>query len=127
MNRGGLLISHLAFVDDLILFVEANMDQVDVINLTLKLFCDSSGAKVNVDKTKSFFFSKNVNWWVEEDISSGMGLQSTDDLGTYLGVPIFHKNPTSHTFDFIIDKVNKRFSRWKSNLLSMVGRLTLAK
>jgi len=58
VNRGGLLISHLAFVDDLILFVEANMDQVDVINLTLELFSDSSGAKVNVDKTKSFLFPK---------------------------------------------------------------------
>lgn len=36
------LLSHLDFVDDLILFVEASMDQVEVINDYLDFFCESS-------------------------------------------------------------------------------------
>lgn len=54
------MISHLAFVNDILLFVEATLDHVEVIKLTLNLFCESAGTKVNVEKTR-IFFSKNVN------------------------------------------------------------------
>lgn len=109
----GPKVSHLAFADDLILFAEATMEQASLIKETLKLFCESSGQRVSQDKTR-VFFSKNVHWDQRGDISNELGFQSTDDLGKYLGVPIFHKKVSRHTFNFVIDKVNQRLSTWKA-------------
>lgn len=41
--EGGPELSHLAFANDLVLFAEANMEQVEVINTCLRLFCNSFG------------------------------------------------------------------------------------
>lgn len=124
--RGGPLLSHLAFADDLLLFAEVSVDQVEVIQVVLDLFCRSSGEKVSVDK-KRIYFSHNVSWQVKEDISNPFGYRRTDDLGKYLGIPILHKRVSNHTFQFLLDKVNNRLSNWKGKMLSMAGRITLAK
>lgn len=36
-------LSHLSFVDDLVLFSEASVEQVEVIKIVVDLFCASSG------------------------------------------------------------------------------------
>lgn len=38
-----------------------------------------------------------------------------------------HNRVTTQTFGFVLDKVNKRLSNWKAKMLSMAGRVTLAK
>ena len=43
LAKEGLNLSHLCFVDDLILFVKATKDQVGVIKGVLDLFCQSLG------------------------------------------------------------------------------------
>ncbi|KAK7260044.1 hypothetical protein RIF29_25766 [Crotalaria pallida] len=90
LSRGGPLISHLAFADDLFLFAEVSLDQIDCITTCLDLFCESSGSKVNSDKTR-IFFSKNVNNNIRQQICDACGFQRTDDLGKYLGIPLLHK------------------------------------
>lgn len=46
--------SHLFFADDLILFAEATIDQIDIIKSILESFCARLEHKVNKDKTESF-------------------------------------------------------------------------
>lgn len=82
---------------------------METIDFDLKLLCNNSGAKVNIGKTK-IFLSKNVNWQIKQLITSKSGYQCMDDLGKYLGVPILHKKVNKNTFNFVIDKVNKRLS-----------------
>lgn len=55
LARGGPSLSHLMFVDDLVLFSEATVEQANVINMCLDLFCQSSGQKVSMSKTQIFF------------------------------------------------------------------------
>lgn len=47
------------FADDMLLFSEANEGQMKQVLNCLNLFCEISGHKVSVAKTK-IFFSKNV-------------------------------------------------------------------
>lgn len=85
----GPKVSHLAFADDLLLFAEANVTQGHIIKEILNTFCVSSGQKVSLEKMR-VYFSKNVHWERRQEISNVLGFNSTEDLGKYLGVPIFH-------------------------------------
>nr|KYP62563.1 Retrovirus-related Pol polyprotein LINE-1 [Cajanus cajan] len=59
LSRNGPDLSHIAFADDLVLFVEDSLDQVEVISSCLKIFCESARQKASQEKTR-IFFSKNV-------------------------------------------------------------------
>jgi len=128
LSRGGPLISHLAFADDLILFTEASLEQVELISNILDIFCKSSGQKVRKEKSR-VFLSQNVGWHKKHELSESSGIQVTEDLGKYLGVPILHKKVTQHTYQFavVLDKVNQRLSSWKCKTLSFAGHVTLTK
>lgn len=99
---------------------------MNVIKYVLDLFCGSSGQKVNPEKTR-VFFSKNVSRETRKELSEAMGFQSTEDLGKYLGAPLIHQRSSRQSYQFILDKVNQRLSNWKTNCLSMAGRVTLAR
>lgn len=90
LSRNGPKLSHLAFVDDLIFFAESNLEQIHIIQSILDLFYRSSGQKVSKENSR-VFFSKNVGWHTMQNLSSAIGIQWTEDLGKYLGVPILHK------------------------------------
>ena len=55
LKKNGTQISHIFFVDDLILFVEASLDQAAIIKACLDDFSLASGEKVNKSKSKIFF------------------------------------------------------------------------
>lgn len=78
LSRDGPRLSHLAFEDNLMLFAEASGEQVEVIKMVLDLFCNSSGQKVNLDKTR-LFFSKNVSREAKKELSDALGFLSTED------------------------------------------------
>lgn len=50
--RGGPLISHLAFADDVLLFAETSECQITLMKDVLNLFCRCSGQKISVAKTR---------------------------------------------------------------------------
>ena len=55
-----------------------------------------------------------------------LGITSTPNLGKYLGFPIIHSGSSARDFDFVVEKIQSKLAGWKSNLLSMVGRVILA-
>ena len=110
MSKNGSPISHLAFAYDLILFAEASLEQVHQICNILSLFCKYQ-----------MIFLKNVGINHRNQLSEEMGIQWTNDLGKYLGVPIFHNKVSRGTFQFIMDKVHQTLSAWKTRTLSFAG------
>lgn len=123
---GGPFLSYLAFADDVILFAEASVEQVLLIKNILDLFCRCSGQKISENKSR-IFFSMNVSGHSRSQIIQASGFQVTNDLGKYLGVSILHEKVNRRSFQFILDKVDKRLSCWKVKMLSFAGRLTLTK
>lgn len=123
---GGLKISHLFFVDDLLFFAEATPDQALCIKEALDCFCKASGPRVSYDKSL-LFVSPNIDGQVAEDLSNIMGIPLTLELGRYLGHRLMHKGRGGDQHVSILDKVRHKLEGWKSTRLSRAGRLTLAK
>ena len=113
ISRGGPPLTHLCFADDLLIFAEAAMDQVEIIKSCLDTFCQSLGQIISKEKTK-IFFSKNVNHSRASKIAKEFGFSIAGDLEKYLGVPLFHKKVGASTFSYVTDKLMKRLSSWKN-------------
>ena len=124
LNKGGPPLSHLFFADDLIIFAEARLDQVQVIKDCLNAFCDASGQKINEGKTR-VFFSRNINHNIKSQLSHSLGFNMSADLGRYLGVPLHHERVSKSMYQFTVDKVKQRLASWKCHSLSLAGRNTL--
>nr|GEV34889.1 putative ribonuclease H protein At1g65750 family [Tanacetum cinerariifolium] len=125
-NRGRPKLTNLFFVDDIILFAEATSDQAHLIEGCLQCFCDSSREIVSF--LKSYVcFSSNVLEERANEVSGILGIDHTDDLGFYLGMPTINGRVTKATFQHIIDKVYKRLSGWKAKCISLSRRTTLIK
>lgn len=54
LNKKGPNNSHIFFVDDLFLFAELDLEQVQTIQTCLDIFCKASGKKINKEKTHMF-------------------------------------------------------------------------
>ncbi|KAL4273675.1 hypothetical protein GQ457_13G010160 [Hibiscus cannabinus] len=126
ITRRGPSLSHLFFVDDMVLFAEATMEQVGVIQDILSDFCKVSGHKVSIFKTQ-MCFSRNCALATKNLIARDFGFEVVEDLGKYLGVPLLHKRVTHATYAYVLDDMRARLSGWTAQSLSLAGRITLAK
>ena len=125
-SRENLEISHLFFVDDLILFAKASEEGREVIRDVLDRFCVESGKKVSSDKSH-IYFSKNVKANLKNKICNNLQIQATNDLGKYLGFPIRQKGAARNHFNFVVERVMNKLSGWKAKLLSFASRTVLVK
>ncbi|CAN1746203.1 Putative ribonuclease H protein At1g65750 [Linum perenne] len=53
-------------------------------------------------------------------------MSETPCLGKYFGVPILHGRATNAHFKYILANIDAKLTGWKSNSLSLAGRVTLA-
>lgn len=125
LSRRGTPLTHLSFADDLLLLAEATCEKARTGNTILENFCQSSGDKVNKEKTQ-IFFSKNVEPSTAKNISTTNGFSVTNNFGKYLGMPLLHNRVTKATYQEIVDKVDKKLSGRNALHLSLAGRVTLA-
>lgn len=52
-------------------------------------------------------------------------MKQTSDLRIYLGVPLIHGRLRKLHFRYLIDRAEKKLSRWKIKLLSKAARMML--
>ncbi|KAE8686417.1 hypothetical protein F3Y22_tig00111064pilonHSYRG00028 [Hibiscus syriacus] len=124
--RQGTPLSHLFFVDDLILYAHANLDNTATINSVLIEFGLYSGHRVSKRMTH-LYFSSNTPLDLQNSINSLMGYKIVNSIDKYLGVPVIHQRVQCLDFDFILDEMRTRLSGWVVQTLSLLGRITLAK
>ncbi|XP_048422575.1 uncharacterized protein LOC125469371 [Pyrus x bretschneideri] len=122
LSSNGPPVSHLFFADDLILFAEASSTQARLLKDCLDIFCAVSSQQVNFDKS-CIYCSPNISRSKAIEIANICGSPLTSDLGHYLGVLLLHSRVNKETYGNIVEKVQRRLSAWKSNTLSMAGRL----
>ena len=93
----GPFISHLYFVDDLILFFKASNGQCEIIMDTLNTICNLSGQNNNLNKSK-LFVSPNISRRQAKELNQYYKIPSTEYLGKYLGVPLLHSRVSKSIF-----------------------------
>ncbi|XP_071714472.1 uncharacterized protein [Rutidosis leptorrhynchoides] len=120
-----VIVSHLFYADDVMIVSEWNsLDMENIIRL-FSLFHDISGLKINIDKSKVYGVG------VMEVELGIMATQTGCMAGAfplnYLGLPLGANMKLVKNWKVLEDRFVKKLSRWKGNLLSMGGRLTLIK
>ena len=122
-SQSGPAFSHLFFADNLMLFTKANWKNCVAIEEVLESFCELSGKKINSEKSR-VYFSPNVDQTTKKGLCETLGFRLTFSLGKYMGFPIKHKG-AQQDFVFILDHIKSKMAGWKSNLLSLAGRIVL--
>lgn len=97
-----------------------------MVNSILSTFFHFLGQQVNKNKLQ-VFFSPNIPDELAKEICSDVGFVRVDDLGMYLGMPLFHKRVVRSTFEFLIAKFRNKLNGCESKKLSMADRITLVK
>lgn len=84
VSRRGIGLSHLFYVDGLILMGEAFVVQTRVIVQCLQVFSEASGEVINPEKSKLFFL-KNTSWGLRRQIRTECGIPMTAIWGNIQG------------------------------------------
>ena len=109
-DRGELVISHLLYVDDTVLFCEANSKQLMYFGWTLMWFEAHSSLKINLSKSEIIPVGRvdNVEMLASE-LGCGVGFLPT----TYLGLSLGALHRVMGVWDTIKERFRKRLASWK--------------
>ena len=119
VNSVGVLISHLLFVSDTILFCDASREQLLSIRLALSCFQAVTGLKVNAGKSEIVPIGEVNNLEVLANI---LHCRVGNLPMKYLGMPLGTLFKTALIWNPILEKMEKKLSGWKRLYLSrMVG------
>ncbi|GJV32920.1 RNA-directed DNA polymerase, eukaryota, reverse transcriptase zinc-binding domain protein [Tanacetum coccineum] len=105
-----LQISHLCFVDDLLVLCHGDLNSVKVVKRALDMFSSVSGLNPNIGKSIVFF--GNVKEQDKQDILSILPLKIGSLPVSYLGVPLITKHLTFTDYKVLIDKVKIKVNDW---------------
>ncbi|KAK5824511.1 hypothetical protein PVK06_019286 [Gossypium arboreum] len=120
MTGSGPSLSHLFFVDDLVIFGKVNVNQANLIKDLLSSFCGFSRHWVNAHKM-NIFFSKGVEDDLVGHLCDKLGFRMVHNLGSYLRVPLFYQRVTISSLKFVMVKVKSRC--WRDNWIPKIGPL----
>ncbi|XP_020584790.1 uncharacterized protein LOC110027626 [Phalaenopsis equestris] len=119
-------ISHLIYVDDILMFTRATKSATKSIMECLQHFQQVSGLKVNKDKCE-ILISKRASLPTKQWIYSYTGFSSLNLPFKYLAIHLIRGRTELIQFDEVIDKIISTLQGWFNSYLSNGGRITLLK
>ncbi|XP_038719958.1 uncharacterized protein LOC120012588 [Tripterygium wilfordii] len=125
-GRGSLLVSHLFFADDSLIFCRATKSDWLCIRNILAVYERQSGQMVNVDKT-ALYFSKHTSMATKNLMKSLIGVKEIKAYENYLGLPSLLGRSKKKSLMYIVERVKQKVNSWKNNFLSFAGREVLIK
>ncbi|XP_028118943.1 uncharacterized protein LOC114316485 [Camellia sinensis] len=113
------------FVDDSLLFSEAEVEEVRKLKRVLRCFEIMSGLKINFHK--SVICGVGVSTEVINEMATVLNCKVKSLPLTYLGLPQGANPRRKATWKPVVDKVRSKLAGWKRKMLSFAGRLILVK
>lgn len=101
-----LTITHQQFVDDVMLYSQANLKEVKKLLEILEEFTNASGIEINKDKIEIFFF--NTLMLSQAFLARTMGFRIGKFPTKYLGVQLSDKQNRIVNWGGLIGKIQKR-------------------
>ena len=118
-----LIVSHLLFADDTLIFCDANIDQMLILRMVLIWFEAVSSLKVNLGKSELVAVGAVHNM---DLLVVVLGCKQGSPM-KYLGLPLGAKFKDKSIWNPILEKMERKLAGWKKLYLSKVGRVTLIK
>jgi hypothetical protein len=124
MAANPLMVSHLLFADDTLIFCGADSEQISNLRYVFTWFEAVSGLKINLSK------SEIVPVGDVPHIGDLVQILACKQSGLpmhYLGLPLGAKFKETAIWNPVLERVEKRLASWKRLYLSKGGKLTLIK
>ena len=119
-----LMVSHLFFADDTLIFCDANINQMLILRMVLIWFEAVSGLKVNLGKSELVAVGAVHNM---DLLVAVLGCKQRSLAMKYLGLPLGAKFKDKSIWNPILEKMERKLASWKKLYLSKEGRVTLIK
>ncbi|CAL1388599.1 unnamed protein product [Linum trigynum] len=118
-----LMITHLCFADDLMVFTNGSVRGVAGIRRLMDEFYTLSGLQCNAAKCQLFCarISKEEQQYISTITEFPLGSLHV----RYLGVPLITGKLSKHDCQVLIDKITQRLRSWRSRLLTYAGHIQL--
>ena len=102
-----LMVSHLLFADDTLIFCDANIDQILILRMVLIWFEAVSGLKVNLDKSELVAVGAVHNM---DLLVAVLGCKQGSLLMKYLGLPLGEKFKDKSIWNPILEKMERKLA-----------------
>ena len=109
-NARSLLVSHLLFADDALVFCDANIDHMLTLRMVLIWFEAVSGLKINLGKSELVAVGDVRNM---ELLVAVLGCNQGSLPMKYLGLPLGAKFKDKSIWNPILEKMERRLADWK--------------
>lgn len=123
IGKNGVVVSHLQFADDTILFCNSDRVELENTKRILRYFQLLSGLKINFGK--SSLCGIKVPTAIVRNLAQILGCKVEALPVKYLGLPLGANPSRISTWNPVIDKLKKRLTVWRDRHNSSRGKLTL--
>ena len=120
----GLVVSHLLYADDTLLFCGADADQMVYLSSLLMWFEAISGLRINLNKSEIIPVGIIADM---DSLSSELGCKVGSLPSSHLGLPLGVPHNCVNVWDSIEERFRRRLALWKRLYISKGGRLTFIK
>ena len=114
-----LMLSHLLFVDDTIIFCDANINHMLILRLVLIWFEAVSGLKVNLGKSELVAVGAVPNM---DLLMAILGCKQGFLPMKYLGLPLGAKFKDKSIWNPILEKMERKLASWKKLYLMILEK-----
>lgn len=119
-------LNHLLFADDCLIFIKAELRQLDNLGKLLSLYEKLAGQKVNYSKSE-LIGSSNMDRNMISVCGNFLGMKIVEGIPKYLGLPLNVDRSKTKMFHWLEEKIQGKFKEWNTSLLSCAGKETLIK
>ncbi|WVZ49622.1 hypothetical protein U9M48_000963 [Paspalum notatum var. saurae] len=116
-------LSILQYADDMVIFLDHDLEKARNMKVLLCLFEKLSGLKINFHKSEIFCFGQTKE--CENDYSELFGCKLGSFPFRYMGLPMHDRKLNNSDWKHIEERFEKRLIGWKGKLLSVGERLVL--